>query len=223
MATRQRSEGAGDTINLDLRRHVGDLEDWSQSELARQLHGWAVRFNQAFCLEIEIPAIRLDSTYYKWLGSYRRGRNGFGLRHEITLNTIHHKNCNAESLDTLLHELLHEHQILHGKPGKGNYHNKELREMALSLGLVIDERGRSVRRIRGSFTELLRSQGIDVEDYLNFCPAARDRKRPRRGNERRSGKMAKWSCGCTNIRAAVMVHAVCQKCGGVFAPAEPLW
>ena len=29
-------------------------------------------------------------------------------------------------------------------------------------------------------------------------------------------KMKKWSCGCTNVRCAVILEAYCEKCGSSF-------
>lgn len=38
----------------------------------------------------------------------------------------------------------------------------------------------------------------------------------------KGSRMKKWSCGCTNIRSAVYVNALCKKCSKPFLWAEPL-
>ena len=67
---------------------------------------------------------------------FRCGRNGFGLVDEIALDESHLA-CDpyAETPDTLLHESLHSWQKRHGRPGWRNYHNRQFRQKALSLGL----------------------------------------------------------------------------------------
>ena len=38
--------------------------------------------------------------------------------------------------------------------------------------------------------------------------------------EKQPTKMKKWSCGCTNIRVAVELHAVCTSCENIFRMVE---
>jgi hypothetical protein len=218
VAEMNQPDRVSEPINRDLKNHVKRVEDWGLRETARWLHEWAERFNDVFDLRVETPAICIDRIHYTHLGSYRYGRNGFGLRREITLNESYLTVSKAELLDTLLHELLHEEQDMHGKPGKGNYHNKQFRTKALSFGLHVDTRGRTVSRLEGPFTALLEKHGIDVSDYLG-----RHVRFNVTGLSEGRGKMLKWSCGCTNIRAAVGIAVKCLKCGNVFKRACPSW
>ncbi len=61
----------------------------------------------------------------------RHGHNGFSLLGEIAINSPHLATQDSwQVLETLFHELLHAWQQGHGRPGKRNYHNHELRGKA---------------------------------------------------------------------------------------------
>lgn len=199
-------------INDNLREHVQRLDEWHHKELAEQLYVWADRFNRDFDLKIETPAIQIQSIRSAY-GTFRRNRNGFGLQHEITLNTKHLDRPLADILRTLLHELVHEWQQIHGKPSSSNYHNKEFRQEARSFGLVVGPWGHNLGVVPGPFTQLLESHRIDTGAL-----AAPGKAQPpvRRG----TSKMKKWSCACTNVRAAVELNAECLSCGHQFELTE---
>lgn len=124
-------------INKSLKDHEKSVEDWAYKEHARFLHEWTDLFNLEFKLRIETPAIAIERIGTRILGIYRRGRNGFGVRHEVTLNLKHLERPVGFLLETLLHELLHEWQTLYGRPGRANYHNKQYRDKARSYGLMV--------------------------------------------------------------------------------------
>lgn len=204
--------GDVDLFNDHLKDYAGRAGDWDFRETAKFLHEWVERFNEEFKLGIDTPAIRIERVRATRLGSYRDGRNGHGLNHEITLNTRHLRTASvSDILDTLLHELLHEWQDLHGKPGKHNYHNRQFIEKAASYGLLVDKHGHSLGVTPGPFTELLAKYVVDTiplpkpaEPILK--PAAET-------------KMKKWVCECehpTIIRAATQVEALCLRCQKLF-------
>lgn len=197
-------------INDELKQHALGVSDWAYARHVQVLHEWADRFNSRLELHVETPAIALDRLRGNVMGSYRRDRNSFGLHHEITVNTRHLQLPLAETLDTLLHELIHEWQLLHGYPGAGNYHNKQFRAKALSFGLLVDEWGRSLGVIPGAFTQLLEEFGVDT---TTLPPISEE---PIRVRPRGESKLKKWTCGCTNIWAAVLVNASCLFCGQRF-------
>src|SRR6266478_1434512 len=95
---------SGEPINAELKQHAVGANDWRYREIVQILHEWAGILNREFNLGLQIPAIRLDPIPIRDLGSYQPGRNGFGVRHEITLNTRHLDRPLAEQLETLLHE-----------------------------------------------------------------------------------------------------------------------
>jgi hypothetical protein len=203
-------------INDALKTHAISVEDWQFRALSELLHAWAAKFNIEFKLDVETPVIQIDRTRRRILGWYRRGRNGLGLRHEIMVNSQHLSRPPALVLETLLHELLHQWQDLHGKSGKGNFHNLQFRQKAASLGLIVSHKGHSLGVKPGFFTELLARGGVDISV---FPPVALQNQGHLRGNS----KMRKWSCRCTNVRAAVILEARCLKCGELFQRTEAAW
>lgn len=197
-----------ETINTLLKEHTAQIE-WDHQELITLLHQWAAHLNQELALKIEVPAIQIDRLRIRTMAHYRRGRNGFGLKHEIAFNDIYTRRQLAEQLETLLHELLHEQQGMYGRSGRRNYHNLAFRRAALSYGLIINERGQSLGVVPGRFTELLTQHGVDLTPVLQpqFTVSRQIRD---------SSKLKKWACDCTNVRVAVELHAQCLRCGKPF-------
>jgi hypothetical protein len=206
---------SGEPVNGVLREHEVTTVDWRHRELADALHLWAERFAVEFKLDIPTPAIQIDRIHATALGTYRPGRNGFGLKHEITINTRFLNMGFAEQLLTLFHELLHEWQDIHGTTGKRNYHNHEFRQKALSSGLLVNERG--ITRVQpGRFTEFIGGYEVSAAPLL----AAGDVPMHKQSG---NSKLRKWSCGCTNVRCAVVLRAQCSCCGQSFREAAACW
>lgn len=205
-------------INEALKDHALTSGDWRYREAVGILHEWAARFNEELRLGLQTPVIGLNRIPVRRLGTYRPGRNGLGLRHEIVLNTAHLDRPLCQQLATLLHELIHEWQGLFGKPGSGNYHNHEFRIKAKQYGLIVDQFGHGQGVEPGAFTKLLTKYGVDME----MLPITEDMPifaaRPRGDSN-----LKKWRCGCTNVRCAVELTAQCLKCGLVFEEAPPAW
>ena len=209
--------GETQDINDVLKENAVVVEDWSYRDLARLLYEWADRFNKEFELGLDTPALQIERIRAQAIGSYRPGRNGFGLHHEVTFNTKHLDRPVAEILETLLHELLHEWQQIYSKPGKGNYHNRQYQEKAQSFGLIVDSWGHSLGVAPGPFTDLLKRHGVDAT-VLPLPGEDSVRSRPRG-----ESKMKKWVCRCMTVRAAKELEAQCLKCGGLFHRADPTW
>jgi hypothetical protein len=181
---------------------------------------WAARFIVEFRLDIGDIALCVDRLASGRYGHFRQGHNGFGLQGEIAINARYLSGQRQlwEVLGTLLHELLHAWQEMHGTPGKRNHHNAEFQAKARELGLNIDRRGVTGYAANSPFKDLLRNLGVSVPDYEIKVPTERPRG---------DSKMKKWSCGCTTARVAVAdFMARCLKCGNEFkrdgtpAPAE---
>lgn len=135
---------AGEHINAELRTHQESASDWELTKTMRDLHAWGDRFVVEFKLNIGPPALMVERLR-SHLGHYRPGRNAFGLRDEIA---IHDEHLAASPywrvLGTLLHECLHSWQEHNGTPPAStawNYHNREFRDKAKSLGLIVDKYG----------------------------------------------------------------------------------
>lgn len=203
-------------VNTALKTHARKAKDWTQAELVRELHRWAVRFIQAFDLKVPTPAICIERLGRRRLGHYRLGRNGFGLYDEIAINAEHAaRSPRWRVLGTLLHELFHEWQFVkHGRDaapcGKHNHHNVEFRDRARAAGLEIDHRGVTEYPAGETpFRKLLARFGVDVADDGAAVTAVR-----RAGRS----KLAMWECGCgVKIRVGrAEIHARCLDCGEDF-------
>ena len=186
-------------------------EDWELRDLLKELQRWAEIMNFEFKLEIPEISLRVDWLRTRVLGHFRYGHNGFGLKGEVAINRRHITEARFwDVLGTLLHELLHAWQQAHGKPGKGNYHNKQFREKAREFGLIVDERGVTQYASESRFKELLRKYGINVPELPR--PVLR---------QRGTSKLKLWWCGCTKIRVAVArFRARCLLCGNEFKRVE---
>jgi len=204
-------------INEVLKAHSAAIKDWEYSETAAVLHQWAERFNSEFQLGLQVPAIRIDSIRRRALGTYQPGRNGLGVKHEITLNAKHLGRPLAEQLETLLHELIHEWQDLYGKAGRGNYHNRQFRNKAMLYGLIVSHRGYLLGIRPGRFTKLLEQHGVGIQSLRT------PEERPVAVVHRGHSKMRKYRCGCTTVRCATEFIARCEVCGQRFEEAPPSW
>lgn len=62
---------------------------------------------------------------------------------EIALNPSYWGACSIEeTLSTLVHEMVHQWQYHHGKPGRRGYHNREWADKMESIGLMPSDTGR---------------------------------------------------------------------------------
>jgi hypothetical protein len=193
-----------------LARHQRE-EAWAGQSIITELQDWAERFIVEFKLDIPQVVLCVDRLPRTQYGHFRHGHNGFGLKGEIAINARYlcQKRAKWEVLGTLLHELLHAWQEVHGTPGKRNHHNAEFRDKARQLGLNIDRRGATGYASTSPFKELLCRCGVCVPEHESAPP----HERPRGGS-----KLKKWSCGCTNVRVAVAdFRARCLNCGNEFS------
>jgi hypothetical protein len=130
-------------------------------------------------------------------------------------------------LGTLLHELLHAWQEVHGNPSRTDHHNLEFRRKAAELGLLIDRQGVTDYLLDSPFMDFLRGHGIATPteaDEEQDAARGIGRVRSVGGTVPRlagKSKLIKWSCGCTNVRCAKAdFQALCLKCGQRFMRAS---
>ncbi len=185
-------------------------EDWCWREVISVLHGFAGVFIVEFKLEIPEVALAIDRLDCKRYGQFQRGHNGLGLKGGVILNSLYLDGRRPwwKTLGTLLHELLHAWQEVHGTPPNSNYHNAEFRVKAREIGLIVDKRGVTRYASQSPFKELLATLGVDAEEETveTTTPLPKG-----------SSKLKKWSCQCTNVRVAIAdFQAQCLKCGEQF-------
>ena len=134
---------------------------------------------------------------------------------EITISAEHLKGTVEQIAEVLLHEMCHYANRLKGINDctVNQYHNAHFRTQAESIGLVVTKgpRGWAYTELGSTLIEIVNKAKIDPEAFSLF----------RKGQQvkKQVGKMKKWRCRCTNIRAATPVDAVCQKCGQTFQKA----
>lgn len=207
-------------------------EEWQARELFNWLHEWAVRLNVQFNLNVPQIALGVEVLRADVGAHFRLGHNAFGLKGEIVMNALYLDRPKWWLLGVLLHELLHGWQQAYGTIDRTNpnYHNREFRDKAKDLGLVVDRYGRQGYLIESKFFDLLRQHGIDLSAAVvgegddEDAAAATDKRpvvRPAAVTRRGTSKLKKWSCGCTNVRVAVAdFRAQCLKCQEVFVLAD---
>jgi hypothetical protein len=211
-------------INLDLRTHQRNIEDWDKRVLAEDLYTWAERFIGEFRLNAAVPALMLDRLSHTCRGHFRLGRNGFGLLNEIAINEIYiTREEYWRILATLLHELLHAEQENNRAPEDArkyrgnNHHDKIYRSRAATFGLIIDRWGHTqVCPAPSLFWALLEKHGIAVPNI----PAPVEVRAAMPGNS----KLKLWVCQCpepVHVRVAIKdFQARCLKCGHVFVRSD---
>jgi predicted SprT family Zn-dependent metalloprotease len=60
---------------------------------------------------------------------------------EININPEMLRRGIKRVMSTLVHELCHHYQYLHGQPGRGRYHNKEFAKIMMHVGLICSDTG----------------------------------------------------------------------------------
>jgi len=135
---------------------------------------------------------------------------------EITICAEHLARSVEEIAETLLHEMVHHFNHMRGVRdcSASQYHNRFFREVALSAGLEVERAG-----YRGWALTRLGPKALTAAQSLNLEQAAFEMLRKQREGKAPT-KMRKWSCGCTTVRCATELDAVCQGCGRPFERAD---
>jgi hypothetical protein len=199
-----------EATNKTIKQHEIQTDEWRFSELSKHLYIWVDRFNENFFDNIlQTPAISFERRRANNLGHYVLKRNAFGFKWNININSRHVERPFAETLGTLLHEMIHQWQQEFGAKKiiwpRNNYHNVEFRVKSALLGIPSDNYGRTLGYEK-PFLSLLEKYGLNYEPK----PVLEEKVI---GNS----KLKKWTCGCTNARVAIVdFRAECLKCGNRF-------
>jgi hypothetical protein len=205
-------------INKVVKENEIQAEGWVYSNLSELLYDWFDRFNVWFFGNaLKTPVISFEKTRINSLGHFVIGRNAFGLKWNINVNSMYASRHLVDTLSTLLHEMVHQQIYEFGrkKPrsSNNNYHNKEYRLKADQLGIPCDEYGRTLY-YRNPYLSFLKSQGVKVKPRFTT-----DKKDEVDDFSARPGisKTKKWSCGCQIARVGRRVFRVtCDICGRKF-------
>lgn len=132
---------------------------------------------------------------------------------EINLAAEHLARGYEAAMETLVHELAHWANWLAKVKdcNASGYHNRHFKARAEALGLTVEKMGRHGWAYTNLGPELRKTvYGLHVN--REAFALARLEKTATKGATRQK----LWRCGCTRIRAAVEVHAVCLACGENF-------
>ena len=180
------------------------------SEVLALLHQYMPRIIKRFYGDdLPLPALSVDYAPLRNLGWYR-DEDGLALPHRININRLYATQPFPEILRTLTHEVGHCWQRVYGKPGVGNYHNKQFQAKMLEIGIPCDSRGHSLG-MHEPFVSFLQELGIEAEalPFKREIPVSDGTSRSR---------LKPWKCKCTRVWASggVAVEALCTKCGNHF-------
>lgn len=198
-----------------LAAHQSEQVNWRYQPVIQEFLRWRDIFNVEFKLELTPTAFRVGGANSNCYGHFRPSPNDFGLPREIAFNEHHLLTRLAsdefwKALGTLLHELLHAWQFDHGRPSLRNHHNKQLREKAAALGLLMSASGVTTYAPASPFLDLLKQHGVRTPDLPGVTFAGSVPVRP-------GSKLKLWRCLCTNVRVGVAdFRAQCLKCGAAF-------
>lgn len=169
----------------------------------------------------ELPEIvvSVDATNKRQLGHFKIGRDGLGLKWRVNLNLRHLTRPRGNVLATLLHEMLHAWQHLHGAPPKNaRTHNLEFRAACERVGIPTNEKGHDLGITEnGQLHQYLERHDVHGEVGLVEKKIA---------GKPKGSSLRKWSCtGCespVNVRIArgLEFDATCNLCGTDFEPQE---
>jgi len=150
-----------------------------------------------------------------WYSHNRWSRTEEGVDGLAEIN-ICAENLHQNPIETLVHEMVHYSNAFNGirDCSSNQYHNKRFAETAVVFGLTVeksDKHGYAHTEISPALQDIL--DNVVKPDYgvLDLY-----RKSPSKMAGKAPTKMKKFSCGCTNVRCAVALDAVCGVCGGTF-------
>ena len=203
-----------DPINIAIRENEKTVADWELSDLAKVLYWWTDVFNMEFFKgqPVPVPAISFGKSKVGSLGHYVIGRNSFGVKENININRVHLDRPMWDILATLVHEMCHSWQAAYGEPSNSWFHNKEFREKMLEIGIVVNSKGCHLG-VQDPFVFILKKHRVKVngkqspDGFIKIPPKPKPKGK---------SKLKKWTCGCTNVRAAVKLEATCDICGNKF-------
>jgi hypothetical protein len=206
-------------INIDIMENELSASDWELNEYAWDLRWWIDFFQISMFKDepVPLPVLSFQKTRINTLGSYRLGRNDFGIKENININRHYLGLPTWEILSTLLHEMVHSYEYTYlPKDQRTNnwYHKKGFRDKLASFGILTNQKGQHLS-YGDPFIHLITQHGLKIIDSTQnseglYIP-------PKRVKPKGRSKLKKWSCGCTNVRVAVKeFNAKCLECMNKF-------
>ena len=145
-------------------------------------------------------------------------RDGKGS-HEIQISTEHLARPAIDIYATVRHELVHAKNFECGIDDTsrgGSVHNRKFKTSAESYSLVCGERtdknGYGITTLDPVYAAQVLAELQPNDDAFYLQRQILAKRKPKAKTA-----MLKWTCGCTNIRAATEVQATCNACGEKFS------
>ena len=191
---------------------------WKKSEPLAVLHTYLPSIIERFYGQLPLPALGWGTSARGTLGWYL-AHDDLSLNHRINLNSLYANRPFGEILRTLAHDIGHQWQYIHGKPGKYGYHNREFQRKMAEIGIPCNDRGVSLG-MQEPFISFLRGLNIDP-DSTPFKQAADDEDLQPKSNP--GSRLKPWACNCTRVWASkgVKLEVICAKCVSPFEPQLP--
>ncbi len=160
-----------------------------------------------------------------WITTAKIWKNDNGGNYEINICAEYLARELPEVVATLLHEMAHFWNIVHNikDTSSHQYHNKNFKRAAELAGLEVlktEKFGYANTKPTAETISFMESININDSVFRTFRAGGLLDEDGRPRKKKGSGKMKKWSCGCTNVRCAVELVAVCEKCGNSFELVE---
>ncbi len=155
---------------------------------------------------------RQNTLGWHWVKKWVNGKKEFS---ELNICA---ENLNDNPIETLVHEMVHHGNASVGLVDCNNqgYHNKIFKSLAEKYGLNVEKSG----RYGWGLTSLSKELEKTIKDKVKVNKDIF--KLYRKTNIRLVAptKMKKWTCGCTTVRCATHLSAVCELCQNRFKEKE---
>ena len=156
------------------------------------------------------------------MGSAQGQKKVIASTDEITIAAEVLDEPSDKILTVLTHQMLH-HYAKHNRQGvlqnENGYHTQRFRNLANNIGLEAEpdgSHGYAATKVAQWSDQLPKSFAAIALDRNAFDMHRIGEKE----REFKGSKLKKWSCGCTNIRVATILHAECKSCGNPFKYAD---
>ena len=191
-----------------------NLTEIDLDHLVCEIYWFIDFFNIAFFKinQVFAPIFCFEINREKSLGHYPVQGKAYGEGKDVDIYKINPYENLWKILATVLHLMVHTWQNHHGQSNKSWFHNNEFRAKMAEFGIQCNKTGCHTR-LGDPFVFLLKKHGVvfgEIQD-LNGIICVQPRYKLK-GNS----KLKKWSCGCTNVRVAVILEAQCLKCDKKF-------
>jgi hypothetical protein len=228
-------------LNEQIAEHARMAKDWRHQADADKAYALFEQINALlFDGLLPQPVIGFDAKgRLKKAGDYSYEGDSISLKHHFDLRQ---DLSELELVMALIHNSVHLQTETY-EDKKTWYHSADFRDKMEVFGLLCSHNGDVSEIILSKFESTLKMIGsgelidelhnyeVSEAEIVDSSPAAEESevvitagpaktpgtvKAPKTNGNKGTSKMKKWSCACTNIRAATTVTANCTECGQDF-------